>query len=214
MKIDRKKIYNLFNELNGNHIRYAIIKNIDNELPDNLELNKDIDLIVRKGDKLRTLRILKNYGYKQIIHPFGKENGYEFLYGADEFDFLYKDGLFLDISYQLCCKSLMPNAWIPLDQYINNSVWKFRHYDINNNWWILGEEDMLIYSVIRCIFDKKIFSPHYCKYIATNKEKFKEEDIQKKLSLVFFKYTDRLVEQIMGEEFEDIIRNYYQFSSY
>ena len=121
-------IRGMFNLLNVNGINYILTKNIAEEFPDRLKLGKDIDLIVHIKDYEKFQLLLRHFGYKRIVHPYGSQVGWIFMYGAHENLFMTNSqtNLIVDVYSELCTKSISMNAWLPLDKIVQKSIWKIK----------------------------------------------------------------------------------------
>ena len=71
---DIREFFDLLAQFN---INYVLAHNIDNELPSKLEKGKDIDIIVEPSDYLCYQKVMLSHGYRRIMHPLGRENGWE-----------------------------------------------------------------------------------------------------------------------------------------
>jgi hypothetical protein len=216
--VDRNKISTFWNSINKSSVNCVLIKNIANELPENLPNGKDIDILVKESCQKEFQLIMKKMGYNKCIHPLGKLNGWRFLYKLPEYEFWKlkdKDSeLYIDASFKLCCKGLMPKTWIPLDNLIQNRIWKDKVWDAENGWWILDTETRLVYLLVRCIFDKKIFSDKYIKEIEQTIEEADMQIVRELLNMIFFKYTDKLLYMVGKKQYSNIIQDYISFSEY
>lgn len=212
--IDRKDVLDVFSMLNKNQISYVLLRNIDKELPDNLNEDKDIDILVKREDKEKFQKVLYNNGFKNKIHPWDFGNNFVFLYAMDKLEFYSKGKINLDICYQLCCRSINAKEWMPIDQMINNSVWENKKLNKNYDWYELSYEDELIHLLTRCIFDKGEFNSGYRKRISELMRKVDMDAEYKKLNVVFFKFTYKLVELIEKNEFDKIVNDYMTFTEY
>jgi hypothetical protein len=157
------EITELFKYLNKCGVRYVLIKNIANELPNKLKIGKDIDLLIHSEDMGEISNILTKYGYKQIEHPQSITNGFSYAYGCNENFRFYSEenGLYLDIREDLCIKAFSMKTWLPLDSIINDRIWDLKQFDEINGWWILDEITLFVYLIARCVFDKRYFSKEY-----------------------------------------------------
>jgi len=211
-------IYSFFKVLNENEITYALIKNIGNELPDKLPNGKDIDIVVLEENREKFEILMAGANFYKTSHPLGIENGYEFLYGLQEFQFWKLNDatadLYVDASFALSCKGLLPQTWIPLDKKIQERIWRMRVWDAENNWWILDAETRFVYYLVRCIFDKQIFSEKYIYEIEKTYPIVDKVVIRELLQVIFFKYTDRLLQLIEERKYEIIRADYIRFRDY
>ena len=206
----------VFQLLNDYKINYLLTKNIADELPDKLKLGKDIDLIVHIKDYEKFQAVLNHFGWQRIIHPHGKERGWIFMYGAHENFFMTNpaNGLIVDFYAELCTKSIERNAWLPLDKVIQKSIWENKVWDAANQWWIMDDENMVVYLLTRSIFEKNGFSDAYVREIEKRKKFLANPTARQKLEKVFFKFTDTLIEQVNGGGYGKILLSYLTFTDY
>ena len=211
--VDSNEIKKVFKLLNENKLDYILLRNINNEIPLNLKIGKDIDILIK--DK-KLINLLKKYNFQMISHPH-RNNIY--LYGVKKFVFMknYRNNIIFDLHFQIAVRSLNAGEWIPLDQEIQKSAWenkRFEKVDKDFGYWTLSYNDEFITLIARSVFDKREFQPGYIKRIEELKSKIDLKDVEKKLKLVFFKYTPYLLEQIEKKEYKNIIKNYIQFKEY
>lgn len=211
-------VQDFFSKLNNSNIEYVLIKNISDELPDKLEDGKDIDILVNEKYIKDFKKFMNSNNFKEKTHPYGKKNGWVFGYKLPKHQFWKlknKDfKFFIDVCFKLCCKSLTPNIWIPLDNCINEDIWKNKVFDDKNNWWIMDDETTLVYMFCRAVFDKKEFKKGYISEIEKRKILLDSESVKHKLSKVFFKYTDLLISQAKSCDYDEIVKNYIAFRDY
>ena len=206
----------LFNLLNRHDINYILTKNIADELPGRLKLGKDIDLIVHINDYEKFQILLYNSGYKRIVHPHGRERGWGFMYGAHENLFITnpQTNLIVDVYAELCTKSIAMNAWLPLDKIIQKSVWENKIWDAENQWWIMDDENMIVYLLTRSVFEKNGFSVAYIREIEKRKNLLARSSARRKLEKIFFKFTDTLIKKINEGGYKEILLSYLTFTDY
>lgn len=218
MYIDEKLIKEFFSTLNSSDVEYVLIKNIANELPYKLKNGKDIDILVNKNSFDCFESLMHGIGFQKITPPKGRTNGYAFGYGLKEYTFWEKrqeeQVLYIDVFEKLSCLSLTPKMWIPLDDVINQSVWQNKVFDDKNDWFIMADEDILIYMIVRSIFDKQEFKDVYIHDIEVKKSYLDNENVKFKLEKVFFKYTDRLIYMLKQCRYDEIIKDYITFCDY
>ena len=204
----KNQVLDLFNLLNEN-VEYILLRNINNELPSRLSKKKDIDIIVKESslDILNTI-LLKNK-WNVIRHPYSRV---PFLYGMTPFIFYNKNGLHLDVCCQLSCRSLNKGEWFPLHMDIQKKIWKDK-IAVNQPFitYMLSSEDEFVHLLTRCIFDKKSFHKDYINRIEFLLRKIDISVVKGLLELVFYKYTNRLIEMIENKRFEKIPQDYIQF---
>ena len=218
MFIPRKYIDDLFILLNENSINYILIKNINNELPEKLINGKDIDILVHPGSKQQFENIMLENKYYKHTHPLGIKNGWYFSYGLQEYQFWKKADinydLFIDTSFTLCCKSLIPKIWIPLDKKINDAIWEKKYFNEKNLNWQIDDQNLIVYLIVRCIFDKQHFSTNYISEIQEYNSLLSDNYVNEALRLIFFKFTPRLIELIQNNKFDLIFHEYITFLEY
>ncbi len=216
--IPAQTINDFFSQLNDSNIEYVLIKNISDEIPNNLKNGKDIDILVNENYIKEFHKFMIAHNFKKKTHPYGKKNGYVFAYKLKEYQFWKFNNrnfkFFVDVSFKLSCRSITPNVWIPLDNIINEDIWKNKIFDKKNNLWIMDDETILIYLFCRAIFDKKEFKNGYITEIEKRKSLLKKESVKYKLSKIFFSYTDNLISQVENNSYETIINNYVTFKDY
>lgn len=214
--IQKEFILDMFQSLNSSGLNYILLRNIDNELPSNLIFGKDIDILINKTDEEQFASLLKAKNFINVQHPHKND---VFLYGANEFKFFKNNhhNLIFDLNFELVVRSLDQGQWIPLDQEIQESAWQNRRLkkiDANFEYWTLSYEDEFISLISRAIFDKSEFPSGYSNRIIEIYPLLNKDEVEKKLNLVFFNYTDSLLEQVEKKEFKDIKKNYLQFTDY
>lgn len=217
-KIPRLEIESVFSHLNDSGITYALKTNNGNELPDDLQDGKDIDLLVSPDDIDLLRTTLGEIGFHRIAAFKGKENGYRFAYGLLEnqiYEKKLKQGkLYLDADFALMCLSLQPKVWIPLDKVINQYALKNRVFNPDLNCWELDDETRLIYLLVRSVFDKHQFTDVYINEIEKRKSIFDQDSFNNKMSKVFYKFAPRLISLLKTQEYQDIYHEYITFSDY
>lgn len=216
--IPEETIESFFKKITASEVPYVLIKNVSNELPSGLKDGKDIDILVHHDFVSAFETFMKENDFEKQIPPLGRENGWNFAYKLPEYQFWKLKNreftLYIDASFKLSCKSLTPKMWIPLDECINKDIWEKKKYDGKNHWWIMDDESVLIYLLVRSIFDKKEFREGYIQGIEQRKDLLKKENVQQKLSKVFFKYTPVLIQQVNAAAYENIISSYLTFMEY
>lgn len=214
MFVDKKIILDFFRQMNDLGIEYVLLRNIDNELPDNFKCRKDIDLLVNPNSRIKFKEFMKQNSWKKVKHPWNFSNNFVFLYNMDEFEMYQKGCVNLDISYQLSTRSTNNNEWMPIDQLINDSVWINKKKNIEYDWYEMCIEDQLIHLLTRCVFDKKEFNSGYIIKINELIKVVNRQNLIKKLNLVFFKFTQNLLDLLEKQRY-DVIRNQYiEFTDY
>lgn len=211
----RSFILDFFNKLNDSGIRYVLLRNIGNELPDNYQKGKkDIDLLVHPNDRSKLHSFMKKNKLVSWPHPLDKGSGLEYLYAVYPFEFYKKDGYYFDICYQMVCKSPNAGEYMPVDMLINTSVWENRRLDGEYPWYRLSDEDLMVHLLTRCIFDKKKFTTEYKNELIKLNQTSDKVKLKLKLETVFFKYSDTLLKKIETGQYDNIINSYLSFIEY
>ena len=214
--INSQELINVFTLLNKNQSEYILLRNINNELPNGLEVGKDIDILVNKKDESKFINFFALNKYETINHPFKYDI---FLYGVDKFEFKYNNNnnILFDLNFQLAVRSLDAGQWIPLDETIQISAWKNRRFEQVSEdfgYWTLSYDDEFICLVARSIFDKKEFQIGYINRIDELFLLIDKEKVIEKLNMIFFKFTPYLLELIETKSYSQIIKNYLEFKEY
>ncbi|PZW43784.1 putative nucleotidyltransferase [Mesonia algae] len=211
-KFDKQEIISFFGILNKNNINYILLRNIGNELPDNLSKTKDIDIIVKIQDKQKLENVLLENKWEKIKHPHRRV---PYLYSMNAFDFYNLKGLHIDVAYELACRSIITRQWIPLDQKIQDNVWRYKREVHNSPWkYLLSYEIEMVHLLTRCIFDKKIFTKGYISRIDEIYPLSNKDVLAEYLDLVFFKFRYTLLKKVKHKEYNTIINEYLTFKDY
>ena len=125
-----------------------------------------------------------------------------------------KTGLEIDAYAELCTKSFAMNAWLPLDQSINVSVWEDKIWDDANHWWMMDDVNLTVYLLARCIFEKGAFSEAYIREIEERKQLLNTVSCVKRLEKVFFRFSPYLIAAVMKNEYDSIVERYKCFADY
>lgn len=212
--VDKIAIIDFFSLLNFSGIEYVLLRNINNELPDKLEVKKDIDLLININDRDAIFSFFIKNGFKQMTHPL-KDN--KFLYGVNKFEqFINNKNVLIDLNYELTCRSLNAGEWIPLEKKIQQSAWDNKIFVEKNDfkYWSLSHNDEFISLVTRCVFDRKEFEKGYTNRIIELLDIINKEEVLPKLQLIFYKFVPELMAQLNNKTFEKIIEKYIAFIDY
>lgn len=212
--VNPKAIIDFFDNINMSSLNYILIRNINNELPSGLAIGKDIDLLVHYNERTKFINFLIENGFKNIRHPLFNDI---FLYGVNKFElFVNKDNVLLDLNYQLACRSLNANEWIPLDSKIQDNAWrnKIIYKSSQISYYSLNAEDEFIVLVTRSIFDKREFQKGYIERIDELINFIDLDDVIDKLQLIFFKFVPVLISMLKKRQYNTILDRYISFSEY
>jgi len=212
--VSPKAIREFFDKLNLSSVDYILMRNMGGELPDSLNIGKDIDLLVKYQDRKRILKFLRHNGFNKLKHPCDSNL---FLYGVNKPEmFSNNEGVLIDINYQLTCRSLNSGESVPLDQGIQESAWNNRAI-VNSDGFScvrLGIDDEFVALVSRSVFDKREFLQVYIREIEDALRHIDEENVLQKLELIFFKYAPILFKQIQRNKYDTIYESYIAFKEY
>ena len=211
--VDAREIKDFFKILNENKLTYVLIKNDEDRIPYKVNDGDDIDLLIHPDDYNNLIKILELNGYNRLS---GEAKKYFFLYKMRDDIFVEKNGVFFHIYDKLSCVSFtnMGRSKIPLDQYIQNLIWKDKRWDCNNNWWIMDDRIILLYLIVRSIFDKKEFRKRYILEIEKREDIFDDDEFIKMVKKVFFKFSTVLIEMLKEHKYEEIHLKYQCFADY
>lgn len=216
--LNKQHIYDYFAMMNRSGIRWILIKNIGHELPYRLKDGKDIDIMVDIHDKARFTEVMAQGGFLNRIPPLGIANGYRFGYQLPEYQFWQKASIkqkfYVDACFRLMCKSLTPHYWIPLDETINQNAWGNKVWDAELQCFRMGDKELLVYLLVRCVFDKHDFPTVYREEINQLKNLLDKKEVRDMLQTVFYKCTDMIIRMVMDEQYEHIYQAYIQYEDY
>lgn len=211
--VNKEYITEFFNILNKNDIKYVLIKNDDDRIPERVKDGDDVDILVHPIDYNRFSELMSKKGYIKLHNEYEK---YYFIYGLKPDLYLSKNEAYFHAYDRLACTSFtnMGSAKIPLDNYIQNYIWETRVWDKVNNWWIMDDRTILLYLLIRSIFDKKFFKSKYIREIEKRITLLDDKDFVNMCEKVFFKFTQRLIELVKSRQYGNIIIEYKSFTNY
>lgn len=211
--VNNKNIKSFFKLLNRSQIEYVLIKNDGQKIPFNISDGDDIDILVHPGDYEKYIKLIKENGHKILS---GESSKYYFIYNMRSDIYSQKDDLYSHAYDKLSCVSFtnMGLSKIPLDKEIQSFIWKSKKWDSDNSWWIADDRVILLYLITRSIFDKKKFRRRYIDEIEKRKNFIEDEIFIKLCHLVFFKFTNFLLELIKEKKYDDILKKYRCFIDY
>lgn len=189
-------------------------KNIKYIIAEFSETNKTIDVFIHPDDNDRFTRLMKSCSYVETKSP---DREYDYIYKLiPEKYWKTNKGITIHSSCQMNCISLsnINNCKLPLDECIQTSMWSNRQKDNSGCYWILSKEDQLIYTLVKCVFDKKKFTKFDKENILLNRDVLDADGLSKKLNAVFFKFTQQLLLLLKNQSFDSIISEYRMFKNY
>ena len=167
-------------------------------------------VIIKPSDKKKAMEVMKRSHFKKLDHPYGKKHGFGFLYKMHEFSLFSRKNGAVEVFYELPSLSMTPKKWIPLDLHVQAAIWENSSSDTN----LLDDESAWIYRMCLCIFTQVKLYEDDIEYFKKNKEIPFKDTIRERLELVFFGFTDRLLELLKNEKYEDIVETFYTYREY
>lgn len=211
--VDSKIITDFIELLNTNAFNYVLIKNDGNKIPYKIESGKDVDFLIHPDDYDRLVETVVKNGYDKRI---GESCKRYFLYQLREDIFLKKEDCYFHLYDALPCSPItnMGECKMPLDNAVQEYIWKNKVWDQKNKWWIMDETAILLYLIVRSVFDKRHFKDVYINEIQKRIDYIDSENFYRLAHTVFFAFTDRLIELIKAEDYEHVICSYLSFREY
>lgn len=156
--------------------------------------------------------VLESLHATEVPHPFGVTNGFIFLYQMKPFKLYLIEGKYIEVYCQLPCASITPKSWIPVDRLIQKRVWNEHKVDNGMIWC----DDICCYIYHTCwaIFHNNGFSSFERLYLNSNKQIVYCKETVELFKLIFFNFTDTLVEMLKKSDFDSIIPKYFSFIDY
>lgn len=211
--VNSKNIKIFFEWINSNNIEYVLIKNDGEHIPNKILDGDDIDILVHPNDYEKYLKLIQENGFKVLP---GESLKYYFVYNMRKDIYAQKEDIFIHAYDKLSCVSFtnMGLSKIPLDKKIQDFIWETKKWDFKNKWWITDDRIILLYLIVRSIFDKKKFREIYINEIEKRNSIINDTKFIELCYFVFFKFTPILLELIKNQEYDVILRTYKNFKNY
>lgn len=211
--VDSKTILDFFRLINSHNISYVLIKNDENMLPYNLENGKDVDFLIHPSEYNKLINLATENGYEKRT---GESCKRYFLYQLREDIFLKKDDCYFHFYESLSCNPLtnMGKCKIPLDSKIQTYIWNNKIWDKEKKWWIMDDVAILLYLIIRSVFDKMDFRDVYIKEIEKRIRYVDSYAFCQLANTVFFGFTNRMIEMIKDRQYHNILHAYLSYRDY
>lgn len=211
--VEAKLIRDFFELLNNKGVRYVLIKNDRNLIPEFVKDGDDIDILIHPQNYDYFIKLMFENNYIRLP---GESHKYFFVYKLKPDIYLEKDGAFFHAYDKLSCVSFtnMGKSKIPLDNFIQDYIWKTCIWDKEKKWWIMEDRVILLYLIIRSVLDKKEFRKKYIEEIKLRSNFLDDIKFKEMCNLVFFKFTDNLIELLKIEKYDEIILKYQHFCDY
>ena len=124
-----------------------------------------------------------------------------------------KDNVYIEFFFQLPCKSLTPDTWMPLHRSIQERIWAMNSKNEENQ-PVIDVLDYFIFRLCRAIFERGALTEYDIELMQNNKAVIDSSECRELLSEVFFNYTEKLIEHIVNSEYTQIIPSFYSFKDY
>ena len=186
------------------------------EIPYRLvELQKEIITFIVHNGSYKSFLVLIGSArdLKKQEHLYSKRYGYNYLYKMRPFELYLKDNVYIEFFFQLPCKSLTPDTWMPLHRSIQERIWNMNTKNEAGQ-PVIDVLDYIIFRLCRSVFEREAFTQYDVELMQNNKALIDSAECRELLSEVFFNYTDKLIEHIMNDEYTQIIPSFYSFDGY
>lgn len=130
--------------------------------------------------------------------------------------YIKKNDAYFHAYDKLSCISFtnLGRSKLPLDRKLQDYIWKHKRWEEKMSWWIMDDRSILIYLLTRSILDKREFRKKYIVEIEKRRQFFRDEDFLSLCEVVFFKFTNRLIELLEKRKYKEIFLEYQYFYDY
>ena len=177
-----------------------------------VETRDNVVTILVKCKPADVKSLMRKNKASQKLHPYCKYYGYKYIYQLQQFMMFKKDKKYYEVIFQLPCLSLTHKTWLPLDKSIQDFAWN--NPKILNNKSLINDETYLIYRIANSIFHQYIFTESDIEYLNMNHHLLYIDSVSVMLSLVFFKYTEKLLFLLRNKQYNNIVADYFLFIAY
>lgn len=182
---------------------------------------KDINMVsgcilISDESEKRFNEYIGKYGRK-VFHPYSVLDNWSYLYDLKPFELWYLEGLnkeYLNVVNRLCCKSITPKTWLPLDNLMQDYCWKTKIIDNNLGIFIPNETLQYVLLILNCVFDKKMFVDADIKRIEAVEPMVDKKMAKAFFEVEFFSFSSRLMTLLEEKKYTDIRKLYVSFSDY
>jgi hypothetical protein len=202
----------IFNSFKANNIDYLVLRKQE-QIPDKVTYDNDLDLLCKRAQrkKIKSIFLKNHYNFYQ-----DSETQNVYLYGAKPHDHFLnkKNDLHIDIVYSLSYRSPNKGEWVSVDKEIQIDIWN--QLIVSDKFWRYkpSAQDELIHILCHCIFDKRKIDKYYKSKIQELLAQVDSALLEKKLSLIFFDFSPKLIEYILNNDTDNIFLNYISFKEY
>lgn len=200
--------------LDARNLQYAVVRDLNNVLPDRYMGEADVDIIINPRDWQQAKDVLLSMKWFEVLHPFDNLRDFTFLYGMRRFKFFIRGNAKLDICFQLACRSTNAGEWVPLDQTIQESVWSNRKWDESRCCYVLSPLDECVHLLARAFFDKQKVTQEYLTRIEHLFNKIDAELLEDRLKLVFFKAAGTVMACLRNRELDQLVDRVRSYDNY
>lgn len=211
--VETKVIVDFFKMLNESNLNYVLIKNDDNVLPNYLESENDIDFLIHPSDYEKLVEICISNGYEKRVGEsckryFLEQLREDLLFRREDCNFHFYEAL--------PCSPLtnMGDCKMALERSVQEYIWENKIWDEANQWWIMDDVAILLYLIVRSVFDKKEFKRKYIREIKKRRKLLERKEFKSLAQTVFFGFTPVLIELVKSEEYDKILGKYLSYSKY
>lgn len=201
--------------LNDCNINYALLRNIDDEIPYHLRANKDIDIWVDINFLNISIAQITKEHFIKVKHPLAND---KFLYSMRRPIYLkhkYTD-LYLDITPHIFVRTIDDKYFCPLEMnfqnYIAKNIIVERSGEVNYNKIDINSEFILL--VCRCIFDKKFFPEPYINQIEKIIHHIDEAIVLKYFGMIFFRAAHLILNEVKDKKYLTLRDKLIKFRNY
>ncbi len=211
--VDANVILEFLKLLNSSDIKYVLIKNDDDAIPYKVESDNDIDFLIHPDDYSELIEIGTANGYEKRV---GESCKRYFLEQLREDILFKKEDCYFHFYEALACSPLtnMGNCKMALERSVQSHIWENRIWDENKQWWIMDDISILLYLIVRSVFDKQEFKPKYIREIEKRAELVEDEAFIRLAKTVFFGYTPKMIKLIKEKKYSQILGDYLSYTLY
>ena len=199
-------IQNILSIMNEIKLEYCVV--------DYSKKSGELDIFVRERDLSIFYDVMKKEGFK-ITHSSTDEYSFIYRLVPDAF-WTNEAGEHIHSACQMSCVSLsnLSKFKLPLDNVIQESIWKNKRWDQKEEIWRISNEDKTIFILSRCVFNQKEFDENSIMELNKFSIDWSEEKFLEKMEGVFFKFTSSLVRLIKEQRFDEIVYKHRIFCDY
>ena len=208
------EIINDFLELlNTNNFKYVLVKNDDNAIPYSVNSNDDIDFLIHPSEYERLIEVTTNNGYEKIV---GESCKSYFLYQLRDDILLKKEDCYFHFFEALSCTPLtnMGRCKMALENDVQRYIWENRVWGSTNNWWIMDDISILLYLIVRSVFDKKCFKDKYIREIEKRVNYLENDSFYMMAKTVFWGFTPQIISLVKEKRYAEVLKEYLAYSNY